>query len=278
MIGLRDIKLRIKSINNTKQITKAMNLVATIKFKKARENVEHVKIYLSKFKSNMQALTFADSENDFISEREVKKSLFVVVAANRGLCGAYNSSIVKKAALEAANKNAIFYAVGSKSLDFFTKRNYVIADSKLDIGDEATFADAKAISDKILELYKSHEVDEVYILYNEFISSIKFEPSIKKLLPYKVEETKQSEELYTYEPGAEVLLEEFIPRYITALVYGALLEALASELSSRMTAMSSATDNATKIIDDLSLQYNRARQAAITNELSEIIGGTEALK
>jgi F-type H+-transporting ATPase subunit gamma len=259
-----------------------MNLVATIKYKKSRDKVEHVRLYLEDLKGNIGAVRSDDYRNELMLPREVKKSLFVVIASDRGLCGAFNSSIVKKAMHSVENKNVVFMTVGHKARDFFQKRQTVAGSFSNSDNVEMKFA--ASIAANVIKLYKSGEIDEVFVFYNEFVSTIKFEPSVIKLLPLTFEESskekaeKENTANFTYESSPSDILDRFIPKYIAAIIYEKLLEASASEQSSRMTAMSNATENATKIIDELSMKYNRARQASITNEISEIVGGTEALK
>lgn len=286
MAGLRDIKIRIKSVNSTRQITKAMNLVATAKLKKSRDRVEGIRPYFNELQTVVKNIIASseDVQNEFFSQREVKKSLFIVIAADRGLCGGYNANVIKKAALDMEGKEAAIIAVGGRSRDFFRIRNYDIKESFVEIGEQISYKDAQSIASKAIELYQKNEVDEVFVVFNRFISTIQYEPTAIHLLPLSLDEIKaDSEEAASaispiYDPSPNAVLDVLIPKYIAGTVYGALLEAAASEQSSRMTAMSSATDNATKMIGELTLYYNRARQASITTEISEIVGGAEALK
>ena len=283
MASIRDIKSRIKSTNSTKQITKAMNLVSTAKLKRARDKVEGVRPYFTLLQDTISDIMESSSgiENPYFVVREPKNTLVIVVTADRGLCGGYNTNSIKKAlSIVSLNKISVL-TLGTKARDFFKKREYDIKESFIHMSESVTIKNTKKVANKAMELFKSEEVDEVYLVYNKFISTIAFEPTAIKLLPITAlknegESVVKVEPLY--EPSSEVVLNMLIPQYIAGTLYGALLEATASEQSSRMTAMSSATDNATAMIEDLTLFFNRARQASITSEISEIVGGAEALK
>ncbi len=283
MAGIRDIKNRIKSTNSTKQITKAMNLVSTAKLKRARDKVEGVRPYFKLLQDVIDEImkTSSKIENPFFEVREPKRTLVIVVTADRGLCGGYNTNSIKKAlSIESENKISVI-TLGTKARDFFNKRDYDIKESFVHISESVNIKNTKMVANRAMELFKNKEVDEVYLVYNKFISTIAFEPTALKLLPMAAVESSGVKAMKAeplYEPSPEAVLDLLIPQYITGTLYGALLEAAASEQSSRMTAMSSATDNATAMIDDLTLFYNRARQASITREISEIVGGAEALK
>ncbi len=280
MSGLHDIKLRIKSVKNTKQITKAMNLVATIKYKKAREWAEHIRIFQDRYKSLMEDVysnSYDKIQSDFLPVREIKKTLTVVITADRGLCGAYNSSILRMAAQGMVGKNASVLTIGSKAKEYFKQELYEVADSFINVSDDITYHDARLIAERIIELYKTRQVDAVMLYYNQFVSTIKYIPTEAQLLPL-VLNRKDSSNRFVYEPSPQEMFDEYAVEFIIDTIFAAMLEASASEQSSRMTAMSSATDNADSMMEELSMFYNRARQAAITNELSEIVGGTEALK
>ena len=283
MASIRDIKSRIKSTNSTKQITKAMNLVSTAKLKRARDKVEGVRPYFTLLQDTILDIMESSSgiENPYFVVREPKNTLVIVVTADRGLCGGYNTNSIKKAlSIVSLNKISVL-TLGTKARDFFKKREYDIKESFIHMSESVTVKNTKKVASKAMELFKSEEVDEVYLVYNKFISTIAFEPTSIKLLPMTAPEREgksimKAEPLY--EPSPEAVLNMLIPQYIAGTLYGALLEATASEQSSRMTAMSSATDNATAMIEDLTLYFNRARQASITSEISEIVGGAEALK
>ena len=283
MASIRDIKSRIKSTNSTKQITKAMNLVSTAKLKRARDKVDGVRPYFTLLQDTISDIMESSSgiENPYFVVREPKNTLVIVVTADRGLCGGYNTNSIKKAlSIESLNKISVL-TLGTKARDFFKKREYDIKESFIHMSESVTIKNTKKVANKAMELFKSAEVDEVYLVYNKFISTIAFEPTAIKLLPITDPKTETERVVKVeplYEPSSEDVLNMLIPQYIAGILYGALLEATASEQSSRMTAMSSATDNATAMIEDLTLFFNRARQASITSEISEIVGGAEALK
>lgn len=280
MGGLNDIKTRIKSVSNTRQITKAMNLVATIKYKKARGSTEYIRSYLEEYRDVVQNLynyRIEKAQSPLMEDRERKKSLALVIASDRGLCGAYNSTVLKRAVKGMEGKNACVIAVGITARDFFRKSGYELKESYANITDNVRYHDARVIALHIMEMFRNKEIDEVIVYFNKFVSTIKYIPTELKLLPIVLEETK-GDSNYLYEPAPDSIFDAVAAGYIVNQLYAILLEASASEHSSRMTAMSSATDNADRMIEDLTLQYNRARQASITNEISEIVGGTEALK
>jgi F-type H+-transporting ATPase subunit gamma len=280
LAGLNDVKTRIKSVTSTRQITKAMNLVATIKYKKSRESTEHIRLYLSELKDavqNMYNYRVEKAYSELTDERVTNKSLAVVISSDRGLCGAYNSSVIKSAVNGMAGKNLSVLAVGNKARDFFKKTGFELVESHEGITDTVTYHDAGIIAHSIMDLYRAKEIDEVVVFYNKFVSTIKYVTTEFRLLPLLPERTK-GDSNYIYEPSPENLFDAIATEYIINQIYGVLLEASASEHSSRMTSMNSATDNADKMVEELTMQYNRARQALITNEISEIVGGTEALK
>jgi len=283
MASIRDIKNRIKSTNSTKQITKAMNLVSTAKLKRARDRVEGVRPYFSLLRDVVSEILESSGgiQNPYFETREPKNTLVVVVTADRGQCGGYNTNSIKKAlSIETQNQISVI-TLGTKAKDYFRKRNFDIKASFIHISESVNMKNTKQVANKAMELFKNKEVDEVYLVYNRFISTIAFEPTAIKLLPMTAPTREglrvvKAEPLY--EPSPEAALDTLIPQYITGTLYGALLEASASEQSSRMNAMGNATDNATKMIDDLTLFFNRARQASITSEISEIVSGAEAQK
>ncbi len=283
-MGMRDIKRRIKSVNSTKQITKAMELVSSAKLRRARERVEKSRPYFRTIKDTVQNI-FANAtglKHEFVNEREVKKSCFIVITADRGLCGGYNSNAIKMAVNNMKDKEAVsVITVGQKARDFFRARKYDSDGEFIHISENPSFSDAKNISNLVIQMYEKKMVDEVFLVYTQFISTINQKPDIIRLLPLARE--KNSEEIpefeyIDYEPSAEEVLNYLVPKYVESTIYGALVESSASEQGARRVAMESATDNAEDMIDDLTLTYNRARQAAITQEIAEIVGGAEALK
>lgn len=283
-MGMLDIKRRIKSVNSTKQITKAMELVSSAKLRRARERAEKTRPYFGSIKDAVQEI-FASpngSRHPLAKEREIKKSCYIVITADRGLCGGYNANVIKAAVANMQDKTVSVVTVGTKARDYFNKRNYESNGEFIHISENPSYADAKRIGNLVLDLYQKEEVDEVYLVYTKFVSAVSQVPEKIKLLPLsgekKDEEKGKKLEYVTYEPSPEEVLDYLIPKYIESTVFGALVESAASEQGARRVAMESATDNAVEMIDNLTLTYNRARQAAITQEIAEIVGGAEALK
>jgi len=282
--GMRDIKRRIKSVNSTKQITKAMELVSSAKLRRARERVEKSRPYFETIKNTVQDIfsNAANLKHEFVNEREIKKSCFIVIAADGGLCGGYNSNVIKMAVSNMREKEAVsVITIGQKARDFFRARKYDFDGEFIHISENPSFSDAQRISNLVIQMYQKEMVDEVFVVYTQFISTISQKPQIIRLLPLAGEKTEEKNEKFeyvSYEPSAEEVLNYLVPKYIESTLYGALVESSASEQGARRVAMESATDNAEEMIDDLTLTYNRARQAAITQEIAEIVGGAEALK
>lgn len=280
MAGLNDVKTRITSVGSTRQITKAMNLVSTIKYKKSRESTERLRRYLDEYGKVVETIfnyKIERAQSELTEKRDIKRSLAVVISSDRGLCGAYNSSVIKYAAAAIEGKNTAIITIGSIARDFFSKPGFELVKDYEGITDTVLYHNARIIALEIMRMYRKREVDEVIIYYNNFVSTIKYVQRSHKLLPLVFNETK-GDSNFIYEPSPEEVFDAIASGYVVNRIYSILLEASSSEHSSRMTAMSSATDNADKMIEELTMQYNRARQANITNEISEIVGGTEALK
>lgn len=284
-VGMNDIKRRIKSVNSTKQITKAMELVASSKLRKARERVEKTRPYFHAIKDTVQDIfsNAKDIKHEFIKEREIKKSCYIVIASDRGLCGGYNSNAIKTAVKAMEGKEEVsVITVGQKSRDYFRSRGYDSDGEYIHISENPSFSDAKSIGNLVTNMYLKGMVDEVFLIYTQFISTINQKPEIIKLLPLtgeeKEEDTGDDFEFTEYDPSPGAVLSYLVPKYVESTVYGALVESAASAQAATRVAMESATDNAEEMIDNLTLTYNRARQASITQEISEIVGGAEALK
>ncbi|GIM45701.1 ATP synthase subunit gamma [Collibacillus ludicampi] len=279
----RDIKRRIKSVKNTEQITKAMKMVSAAKLRRAQERVTQARPYTAKMEEVIGSIAKAGgASHPMLVKRPVKRTGYVLITADRGLAGSYNAQVIRHAMASLKDKKeneyAIF-AVGRKGRDFFARRGYPLAGEITGLSDFPTFADIKRVTQAVVSMYEKGEVDEVILVYNEFISPIQQRPVAKKILPLEEvggEDAKVTN--YIYEPSAEAVLEKLLPKYAETLIYSALLEAKASEHGARMTAMGNATDNASEMIKKLTLDLNRARQAAITLQIAEIVGGAEALK
>ncbi len=285
MASVRDLRRRIRSVKSTMQITKAMKMVAAAKLRKAQERVIAARPFARQLQDVLARLAQAarDAKHPLLEVREVKKIAYVVVTADRGLCGGYNTNIIRMGAGAVAESSApgSIVAVGRKGRDYFRRTGIPIASEFVAMGDDPSFVQAREISAEVVRLYTEREVDEVHLIYTEFLNAIAQRPVHVKLLPLKAPEQKASSSnkgYYTFEPSAEEILQTLVPKYVETLLFRALLEAKASELGAKMTAMGSATDNAKEMIDRLTLMMNRARQAAITREISEIVGGAAALE
>ncbi|MGO1368651.1 ATP synthase F1 subunit gamma [Senegalia sp. (in: firmicutes)] len=282
--SMQDIKRRIKSVGSTKQITNAMELVSSSKLKKARKRLAKTEPYFLTVSRSIKDIlaTSRGISHPMLEKREVKNRCYIIVTSDRGLCGGYNVNIIKKVESDLESKeNTKMITIGQKGRSHFNRRNYHVKGSFVNISEDPTFMDATQIGNMALKLYEKGEVDEVNIAYTQFKSTINHEPTILKLLPAESiakEDTEGKRILTEYEPSPEVVLDYLIPKYIRSTIYGAMIESSASEQGARRMAMESATENAQEMIDDLNLKYNRARQAAITQEIAEIVGGAEALK
>ncbi|GKX30601.1 ATP synthase gamma chain [Vallitalea longa] len=284
MASMRDIKLRRNSIQSTQKITKAMKLVATSKLQKAKVRASESRPFFEKMQETIGSiLERSNSVNHpFLTKREVKNKGYIVITSNKGLAGGYNSNIAKLVMKDCNKENAKIVAVGRKGAENFKRNGYEIIKQYNDVIEQPIYKDAVLLGEKLLTMYKEGIIDEVYVAYTSFISALTQEPKLLKILPVNTEEFEKtgekSSDMMTYEPSPEEVLEQVIPKYINSIIFGALRESVASEHGARMTAMDSATNNADEMIEDLSLEYNRARQASITQELSEIVGGAEAIK
>ena len=276
MAGLQDTKRRITSVESTKKITKAMELVSTAKLKKARTRFEESDAYFSVIIKNINDLLASKSiRHKYVQPAQGEHVLYIVISSDLGLCGGYNQNVYK--AIREANALEASYAVtGNKASSYYRYRDANVVLDKPGITSAPQFSDCKEISDFALDLYSKGEIDKIVLVYTKFVNSVTFEPTLLQLLPVEQnEEAKQGS--VEYEPSPEVVLEYLIPKYVESTIYGGMIESLASEQASRRMAMENATDNAEEIIDKLTVQYNRARQAAITQEISEIVAGADAL-
>lgn len=284
MASMRDIKRRKSSVQSTQQITKAMKLVSTVKLQRAKGRAEKSKTYFScMYDTVASMLSKAGTVNHpFLMAGESTKKAVIVITANRGLAGGYNSNIVKLIKNSDFKKeDLLLYTIGTKGRDALARLGYTIAADYSEVIDEPMYSDAMEISKKLLEEFAAGRIGEIYVAYTGFKNTVTHVPTLLKLLPVKVEDDRpQSEDhqaVMEFEPECEEAIDLIIPKYITSLIYGALIESVASENVARMQAMDSATSNADDMISKLSLLYNRARQSSITQELTEIIAGAEAI-
>ena len=284
MASMRDLKRRRNSIASTQQITKAMKLVSTVKLQKTKMRAERSKPYFDKMYATVTSMLAKSGtiEHPYLKPQSSTKKAVILITSNRGLAGGYNSNVIKTVTgSDLKAEDIVLFTVGSKGREYFARRNYEIAKEYNEVIENPMFSDAKEICEEVLKRYVSGEVGEIYLAYTYFKNTVVHEPRLLKLLPIQVDEADieaaKSNSLMNYEPQEEEALEIIIPKYMTSILYGALVEAVASENGARMQAMDSATSNADEMIEKLTLQYNRARQGSITQELTEIIAGANAI-
>ncbi|OCS85261.1 ATP synthase F1 subunit gamma [Caryophanon latum] len=286
MVNLREIKGRINSTKSTQKTTKAMQMVSSSKFRRAEQNAKAYVPYMQKVQDVVAAIAGGtnDVSHPMLTARPVKKTAYLVIGSDRGLAGGYNSSILRQAQRDIDERHRskdeyVILAVGRKVRDYFVKRDHNVIAEVVGLSDQPSFADIKEIARKAVGMFADGTFDELHLYYTHFVSAISQEVTKQKLLPLTdIAPASGATASYEFEPSAEAILEVLLPQYAESLIYGAILDGKASEHSARMTAMKNATDNAKDIIADLSLQYNRARQAAITQEITEIVGGAAALE
>jgi F-type H+-transporting ATPase subunit gamma len=285
LASLRDIKNRIDSTSKMKKITKAMEMVSASKMNKAEQNAKKFVPYSEKMQEVVASIAkHTDATHPMLQTREVKKTGYIAITADSGLAGAYNANILRNlnntiTQNHASSDEYTVIAIGRMAVDFCNKRNIPMAKSIVGLPDQPSFAFIKDIASETVQMYSDGEIDKLVIIYNHYVSAISQVVTTNQLLPIdNMDNTVGTSSQYEYEPGEEEILAVLLPQYAESLIYGALLDAKASEHAARMTAMRSASDNASDLIDDLSLSYNRARQAAITQEITEIVGGASALE
>ncbi|WP_168121406.1 ATP synthase F1 subunit gamma [Paenibacillus sp. HB172176] len=281
--GMRDIKREIKSKQNMKQITKAMEMVSAAKLRRAQEKAQASRPYADKMKEVVASIAAGTKgvKHPMLETRDVKRTGYLVITSDRGLAGGYNANILRKLSqtIKQKHKSAdeyTLFVIGRKGRDYFRRNNMPIVEEVIGLSDAPTFADIKSIAANAVSMFANGAYDELYLYYNQFVNAITQIPTETRLLPLEEISEETTVSSYEYEPSAEGVLEELLPKYAETLIYSALLDGKASEHGARMTAMGSATKNATKMINQLTLTYNRARQAAITQEISEIVAGANA--
>lgn len=286
MASMRDIKRRRDSIQSTGQITKAMKLVSTVKLQKAKGKAERTKPYFDLMYEtvcNMLAKS-ANINHKYLKAGQSEKKAVIVITANRGLAGGYNTNITKLITNgDIPKEDAVIYAVGRKGREILERKGYEIRADYSEVINEPLYTDAKEICDEVLNAFTEGAVGEIYLAYTAFKNTVVHEPHLIKLLPVDPGQAREKADAddntpMNYEPEEDEALNMIIPKYVCSLIYGALIEAVASENGARMQAMDSATSNAEEMISDLSLKFNRARQASITQELTEIISGANAIE
>jgi F-type H+-transporting ATPase subunit gamma len=285
MASLRDIKNRINSTKKTSQITKAMEMTSAAKWNRGVMNAKSFVPYMEKIQEVTASVAMGSKgiNHPMLNARPVKKTGYIVMTSDRGLAGAFNSNVIRRVyqAIQSRHKSNdefAIIAIGRVARDFFVKRGMNVALEIVGVSDQPSFVDIKDITSSTVGMFADGTFDELYIYYSHYISAISQEVTEKKLLPLTDITTSSKLTSYEFEPSAEEILEVLLPQYAESLIYGALLDSKASEHAARMTAMRNATDNAKELIRNYTLSYNRARQAAITQEITEIVGGAAALE
>lgn len=282
--NMQDIKRRIRSVNSTEHITNAMKLVSAAKLRKAKATYERTTEYFHFITESIQEIfnsTTEVPERYLLGNREIINTCYIIVTSNRGLCGAFNSNVIKEAErlMEDDPEKPILVTIGSKGKDYFEKRGYTIQNEYLAPPENISFLETRDISLPIIEMYNSGEIDEVVLIYTSYVNNLEQSVKSVRILPFDIEADpdmfsmgKQVE----YEPSVEEVFNYLVPKYAEIVIYGAVVESATCEHAARRMAMENATDNARDMLEKLSLYYNRARQAAITNEIIEVVSGSEA--
>lgn len=288
MASLKEIDSRIKSTKKMKQITKAMNMVSSSKLRRAEKNTKQFEPYMEKMQDAITAIAGAskNSSHPMLKPRHIQRSGYLVITSDKGLAGAYSSNVLKRLVNDIKEKhtNSDEYSIivlGQSGVDFLKNRGYEVESSLVDVPDQPSFKSIQAIAKHAIDLFSEEHIDELKIYYSHYVSVLENKPSVKQVLPLSQEDSSQGQgqmSSYEFEPDKDSILRVILPQYVESLIYGTILDAKASEHAARMTAMKNASDNATELIDDLSLQYNRARQAEITQQITEIVGGSAALE
>ncbi len=294
MANLKEVRNRITSVSSTQQITSAMKMVSAAKLRRAQDAIVQMRPYAGKLKEILENLSASDSsEGIYAKQREVKNVLLVVITSNRGLCGGFNANVIKAASRMAREQysgcNVSVLAIGKKATDFFKKTEYGIVGSDMprglnDLFDDLTFANVSPVAEKIMKLFVDLQFDKIELVYNQFKNAAVQITTVEQFLPIASVESNPTPSGksggspdYIFEPDKEFIVADLIPRSLKTQLFKALLDSHAAEHGARMTSMHKATDNAGALIKELKLMYNKARQAAITNEILEIVGGAEAL-
>lgn len=291
MVSLREIKGRIGSTKKMSQLTSAMHMVANSKLTRAEQNSKKFQPYMDKIQETVRAIAAGDTESShpMLEERPIKRTGYIIISSDTGKAGPYNNNVVK-AITEEANKrhdnnpdSYDLFVLGKIGYETLTGRGFHVTNHRLGLPEQPDFASVKEIAAQSVNGFINEDIDELYIIYNKFVNILEQQVTVRKVLPLtetdiQTDRSDSALASYEFEPDKETILETILPQYAESLIYGALLDAKASEHAARMTAMKAATDNATELVGDLQLQYNRLRQAAITQEITEIVGGASALE
>lgn len=285
MASMRDIKRRRSSIQSTQQITKAMKLVSTVKLQRARAGAERSKSYFKCMYETVNSILsrVGHVEHKYLVPGKTGKKAVILISSNRGLAGGYNSNVAKLVTRneEWKKEDLLIYAIGNKGRDIVSRAGYEIKETLPEVMEQPAYADAMFLTDRLLRSFEQGEISEIYLAYTSFKNTVSHIPTLIKLLPVEIDVQEEQSQgggaPMNFEPEDTEALDMIVPKYIASLIYGGLVEALASENGARMQAMDNATSNAEELIDDLELMYNRARQSSITQELTEIIAGASAI-
>ena len=282
--SIQDIKRRIRSVNSTERITNSMKLVSAGKLRKAKAIFEKTNENSHFITNTIGELFNTGSEipQEYLAgNREIKRTAYIVVTSGRGLCGGFNSNIIKEAQadIDSNDSDSVIIAIGSKGMEYFEKRGYDVHSSYLAPPENISFLETRKLSDPILEMYDKQEIDKVVLVYTSFISTLEQEVKNEVVLPFEVEpdpELITTTKFVEYEPSVEAVFNYLVPKFVETKIYSAIVESATCEHAARRMAMENATDNAREMLDELNLNYNRARQSAITDEIIEIVAGSEA--
>lgn len=281
--NMKDIKRRIKSVESTKQITNAMQLVASSKLRKAKEKADNSKPFFNAMYETMCEIVKEDAtfSSIYTRKRKSKVTLMIVIAGDRGLAGGFNANVIKLAQnrydeIIKDGSEAVILPIGKKAIEYFEKRKFKIMTRYENVGESITVYGAMSIADKIIDVYNKDKIGRVELFYTDCVSPLVQEEKQMAVIPVDIQTDKTNISVTNYEPSAEAVFDSLIPRYIAGVLFGAIVDSFAAEQAARRIAMENATDNATEMINSLSLVYNRARQAAITQEITEIVGGANA--
>lgn len=279
--SMKDIKLRIKSVSSTMQITKAMELVASSKLRRAKARAEATRPYFTTLHSTLTDIAYGNTEfsSPFVQRREVKKTCYIMVAGDRGMAGGYNANLFKAVTAHIGEKPVCVLPIGKKAVEYCRHHGLELVTDAYAVAEDVSLGDCFSIARMLCEQFRKGSFDELYVGYTNFVSMLTQQPAVLKMLPIRYERAEAkntAESLTLYEPSSESVYDAIVPEYVGGLLWGAMAESVASEQGARRTAMDAASKNAGEMIEDLSLKYNRARQGAITQEITEIVAGAEA--
>ena len=276
-VSTKEIKNRIRSMESTKQITRAMEMVATSKLRHAQTQVSEARPYFEILRATIRDIVSSGQgeESAYLTKRPVKRTAFVVIAGDRGLAGGYNSNLLKSAWSAMDGKDCVVLPIGKKAVEFFKARGAALLSEYAQNAADVSVGDCFSIAKQLCKAYRRGEFDEIVVAYTDFVSVLSQMPKTLQLLPLEEQKTEKSKSEMVYEPDCDTVLESIIPEYLGGVLYGALCESRAAEQAARRTAMNAATQNAEEMIADLSLKFNQARQAAITQEITEIVAGSD---